>query len=55
MDGVDVRVGFRGGRYFYEVGYIFMRVGVWRYVRGGDVFWRCEVGVFGVFRFWVGL
>lgn len=54
MDGVDARVGSRGGRHPHEAGHIPMRVGVWRHARGGDALWRCEAGASGAPRPWAG-
>lgn len=44
MDGIDARVGCRGGWYSHEASYISVGVGVWGHAWRGDALWRHEAG-----------
>lgn len=54
MDGIDARVGCRGGWHSHEASHISMGVGVWGHAWRGDALWRHETGPPWASRSWTG-
>lgn len=54
MDGIDARVGCRGGWHSHEASHISMGMGVWRHARRRDALWRHEAGPPWAPRPWTG-
>lgn len=54
MDGIDARVGCRGGWYSHEASHISVGVGVWGHAWRGDALWRHETGPSWAPRSWTG-
>lgn len=54
MDGIDARVGCRGGWHPHEASHISVGVGVWGHAWRGDALWRHEAGSPWASRPWTG-